>query len=389
MTVTINGSGSITEEITIDGVKVGQGGGNVTTNTAVGVSALAANTSGTHNTAVGFEALDANTTGDSNVGIGWNSLGANTTGARNTAVGRYTLQSNTTANNNTAVGQYALPLNTTGTSNTALGSDTLAANVTGNYNTAVGNNALEDNTASNNTAVGYFALANNTTASNNTAVGYQAGFSNTTGQLNAFFGTSAGYSNTTGSGNTFIGLNAGYFVTTGGKNTIIGQYTGNAGGLDIRTASNRIVLSDGDGNPRMHFLSDGEPVIPRLTSSTTGSAANVFVSSTTGELVRSTSSLKYKRDVQDATHGLAEVMQLRPVTYKGKSQVDGETVFGGLVAEEVHDAGLTEFVQYAADGTPDALAYGNMVSLCVKAIQELSAQVTALQAEVNALKGAE
>jgi hypothetical protein len=45
------------------------------------------------------------------------------------------------------------------------------------------------------------------------------------------------------------GVGAGYYVTTGYKNTIIGGYNGNQGGLDIRTASNNIVLSDGDGNP--------------------------------------------------------------------------------------------------------------------------------------------
>jgi hypothetical protein len=39
-------------------------------------------------------------------------------------------------------------------------------------------------------------------------------------------------------------------MTTGNSNTIIGAYTGYQGGLDIRTASNYIVLSDGDGNPK-------------------------------------------------------------------------------------------------------------------------------------------
>lgn len=119
-------------------------------------------------------------------------------------------------------------------------------------------------------------------------------------------------------------------------------------------------------------------------NNTTASAANVYVDSS-GFLLRSTSSIKYKTDVQDATHGLAEVMQLRPVTYKGKK--DGDKVFGGLIAEEVHEAGLTEFVQYADDETPDALAYGNMVSLLVKAIQEQQALITQLQADVAALKG--
>jgi hypothetical protein len=59
-----------------------------------------------------------------------------------------------------------------------------------------------------------------------------------------------------------------------------------------------------------------------------------------------------------------------------------------LIAEEVHEAGLSEFVQYADDGSPDALNYGNMVSLCIKAIQEQQALITQLQADVAALKGA-
>jgi hypothetical protein len=69
-------------------------------------------------------------------------------------------------------------------------------------------------------------------------------------------GQGAGISLTTGSKNTFLGggdqgtnFPAGYYVTTGSSNTILGCFSGNAGGLDIRTANNYIVLSDGDGNP--------------------------------------------------------------------------------------------------------------------------------------------
>jgi hypothetical protein len=117
---------------------------------------------------------------------------------------------------------------------------------------------------------------------------------------------------------------------------------------------------------------------------TTASAANLFTDSS-GTIYRSTSSLKYKTNVQDAVHGLSDLLKLRAVTYQGKSEADTGKTFGGLIAEEVHTAGLTEFVQYANDGTPDALAYGNMVSLCIKSIQELSAQVTTLQSQVAAL----
>jgi hypothetical protein len=57
-----------------------------------------------------------------------------------------------------------------------------------------------------------------------------------------------------GNQNTTLGYLSGNAITSGAKNTIIGAYTGNQGGLDIRTSSNNIVLSDGDGNPRAYYL---------------------------------------------------------------------------------------------------------------------------------------
>ena len=118
-------------------------------------------------------------------------------------------------------------------------------------------------------------------------------------------------------------------------------------------------------------------------NNTTGSAANAHLLSS-GVIVRSTSSRRYKNTIEDATHGLKEVLTLRPVTYKGNN--DGDTLYGGLIAEEVHDAGLTEFVEYNEDKEPDALQYSHMVSLCIKAIQELSAKNDALEARLAALE---
>ena len=121
---------------------------------------------------------------------------------------------------------------------------------------------------------------------------------------------------------------------------------------------------------------------------TSSSAANVYITPN-GLFLRSTSSKKYKTEIEDAVHGLNEVIKLRSVTYKGISPVDknSNTIFGGLIAEEVHDAGLTEFVQYAEDGTPDALHYGNMVALCIKAIQEQQELINQLTARVAQLEG--
>jgi hypothetical protein len=156
------------------------------------------------------------------------------------------------------------------------------------------------------------------------------------------------------------------------------------------SATNAVVLRNSSSANLLYLRDDGliNTGLAALSpyNNTTGDAANMVVGSD-GFLYRSTSSLKYKTDVQDATHGLAELLSLRPVTYKGKSESDGDKVFGGLIAEEVHEAGLSEFVQYDEEGNPDALAYGNMVSLCIKAIQEQQALIQDLTTRLTTLEG--
>jgi hypothetical protein len=173
------------------------------------------------------------------------------------------------------------------------------------------------------------------------------------------------------SGNLLVGT-----TSSAGRTTVNGSTADNtANCISFRdSSSTSLFVLRNDGR-----ISTGGTLSPY--NNTTGSGANMFVDAS-GIFYRSTSSLKYKNNVQNATHGLAEVMNLRPVTYKGNN--DGETIFGGLIAEEVHEAGLTEFVQYAKDGSPDALAYGNMVSLAFKAIQEQQALIQSLKARLDA-----
>jgi hypothetical protein len=111
-------------------------------------------------------------------------------------------------------------------------------------------------------------------------------------------------------------------------------------------------------------------------NNTTASAANVQIDSN-GYFARSTSSLKYKNNVRDYDKGLDIINQMRPVYYNGIN--DGNTLFAGLIAEEIHALGLTEFVQYAKDGTPDALSYPNMIALLVKGIKELKQELDTLK----------
>lgn len=181
------------------------------------------------------------------------------------------------------------------------------------------------------------------------------------------------------SGNVGIGVtpSSGYRFTSKGETATSAGYN--------------LLCQNSSGSTCLLTRDDGLITTGLLANSpfnyTTGGAANAAIFSD-GNLGRSTSSIKYKKDVVNTNHGLLDVMKLRPVTYRGKSENDGNTVFGGLIAEEVHDAGLTEFVQYADDGTPDALSYGNMVSLAFKAIQEQQAIIEELKNKVAALEAA-
>lgn len=189
------------DDSTISGLTVGHGGGGgSSTNTALGVNALAANTS-TNNlcTAVGYGALQLNTTGPSNTAVGY-MAGSKITGSNGNLV---------------AVGASAARNNTSGGAITAIGTGALYTNTTGDSNTAVG----------------YNALTSISTSSGSTGVGRQA------------------LSGTTGGGNTAIGSYAGRLITTGTNNTVIGSYLGDTAPISA-TGSNYIVLSDGAGTVR-------------------------------------------------------------------------------------------------------------------------------------------
>jgi hypothetical protein len=308
-------------------MNIGQGGSNVATNTAFGASALAANTTGLGNTSVGYQALDVSTTSDYHTAVGWNALGSNTTGARNTAFGA-----------------AALATNSTGGFNVAMGVNAGYAVTTGSYNVALG----------------YDSLSSNTTASNNTAVGYQAGYSNTTYSYNTYLGFQAGYFANGGTYNCFVGLGAGYFVTTGTKNTILGGFSGNQGGLDIRSANNHIVLSDGDGNPRFlinaaatgtnRLVFDGNQLYPSNDNGVAlGFSANrwTVVYATTGTI--NTSDENQKQDItslDDAEKRVAIAIKSLIKKYRFKDAVakkgDSARIHVGVVAQEVQAAFVAE-----------------------------------------------
>jgi hypothetical protein len=140
----------LNSDITVNGVSVGRGGGNQSSGTVLGRSAMQSNTSGLENTAVGEQALQNTSNGSGNTAIGHYALLSNVTGSYNTGIGKNSLLS-ATASYNTAIGFTALQ-NSSGNYNTAIGFESLVSN--SNYTNCSGLGVQASVTASNQVQLG-------------------------------------------------------------------------------------------------------------------------------------------------------------------------------------------------------------------------------------------
>ncbi|MDO9187031.1 MAG: tail fiber domain-containing protein [Bacteroidia bacterium] len=354
-------------------------------NTANGFGALYSNTSGGQNTAIGESALNANTTGEYNTGNGFRALYSNTSGVRNTAIGGHALYLNTTGSSNTANGMFALFSNITGSENAAMGESALTLNTDGNQNTAIGNYSLHNNSNGNqNTATGYRALHENSSGNQNAVTGTYALHNNTTGSQNTALGYLTGYSNSTGINNTYLGSNS---------NSIDGLTNASAIGANAWvTASNSLVLGSGANvgigvsAPAYKLDVNGDVNV----NGTYHQNGNVF-----------TSDQQFKTSVDSISNAVSLIKQLKPRSF----YFDTTNVYGlnfneqkqyGLIAQDVEQilpelvSNTTKTATYDTAGTLltsavtyKVLNYNAFTAITLKAIQELSRENDSLKIKTN------
>jgi hypothetical protein len=353
-------------------------------NTATGTGALSS-TTGVQNTADGFGALGANV-GGQNTATGTFALN-NNSGNENTATGANTLWQNS-GNGNTATGSQSLELNSTGSYNTATGLGALLQNQTGSYNTATGAQALNDlGSGMNNTATGQGALQQNQTGNDNTATGLGALTSLTSGKQNTATGlqallysngsynTAEGFGalyNSAGNSNIALGYEAGYYVGTGSNNIEIGNQ-----GL----ASDSGVIRIGTAGAQNSFFAAG-------IYGVNVSGVNVLVSST-GQLGVASSSRRYKEDIQDMGDATADLMRLRPVTFRYKEAFEdgSKPIQYGLIAEEVEEV-YPDLVAHSADGRIETVKYQVLDSMLLNEVQRQEKVIQALEERLARLEAA-
>ncbi len=406
-------------DATINGIRVGRGAGNNSFSIAIGVNALATwsdaniaigsnalqkNTTGYRNIALGINALQENTDQGNLLAIGLNALQSNTSGYFNVSIGSYSLSKNTSGNNNLAFGGAALENNIDGVNNTALGVFALNSNTSGSYNIAIGSDALKSNSSAQyNTAIGPQAMFANTTGANNFALGAFAFRNNIDGANNTIIGNEAGRYNTAGSNVTkldnsiLIGYDARPSAASGNTGEVVIGYQGRGNGSNTTTIGNSsttktffqygetyIGTATDNGNYNLQvaggsYLS-GE--IKYVNRPAAAGVTNIGVDAN-GIIREATSSQRFKYNISPYEKGLGDVMKLMPKWYTYNRDTKANA---GFIAEDVNDAGLSEYVVYDNENKPYSLQYGNMVALLTKAIQEQQAQIEALKKEIEQLK---
>jgi trimeric autotransporter adhesin len=352
-------------------------------NTAVGVFALTENQNGTGLTAVGANAMEGaypSASGSYNTGIGYSALYSYSTGADNTASGFEAMYSDSTGSDNSAFGFGALFSNVAALNNTAAGFGALYTNDTSGSGAAI-----------NNTAIGAQAMYLNTEGYNNTAFGYQVLYSNTTGDGNAAQGAFALDHNKTGNQNTALGNHALQF-NNGSQNTVLGFEAGYV----LTGGSNNIDIGSPGGSPtESNTIRIGTTAATAsgtaLTAQTsayiagvagvnlTGSA--VYITSA-GQLVAPGSSQRFKTDIATMPSVSSKLSQLRPVSFKYKSDASGTTQYG-LIAEEV-DKVYPELVIRDATGTIQGVHYEELAPILLSEVQQQRQELSDARAHIAA-----
>jgi hypothetical protein len=349
-------------------------------NTAVGYQAGKTISTGTSIVAIGSGAMSSGvTTANEIVAIGEGAAAALTSGGQNIAIGRAAMDEHTTGGNNISIGVNSMTATQAGgTQATSAGS---ADNIFIGRNSGGGDWA--DVASNKNLAIGNYTLdAVMNGALGNTCIGYAAGTAITTGDSN-----------------TFVGQDAGSSVTTGAENVTVGNGSGPA---DVGN-SNCIVLGSGVGGASNDF--------------SFGKASNVVTNDfdTNADWARLSDERK-KRNIENDTLGLEFINDLRTVTFQWKpaeehpeeweawhyekdedgnnvgdkiyDEMNTDSVMHGMIAQEVKAAldvaGVDTFGGWKlkdpenADGQ-QLLSSGMFVFPLIKAVQELSAKVTALE----------
>lgn len=192
----------------------------------------------------------------------------------------------------------------------------------------------------------------------------------------SYFEVQANGSASLGSNNGSITLFAGTYINVNSS-------------LSTNIISPQLFLGDGSDTALTYIGSVGYSTV-YIRHTTTGASANCVINAADGNILRSTSSLRYKQDVEDLELLPEDVLKLRPRKWRDRREVglnpDTEQHYVGFIAEELDEAGLKCFVLYDEEGRPDAISYDRISAALVTLAQDQQAKIDDLRSEMDELK---
>jgi hypothetical protein len=206
----------------------------------------------------------------------------------------------------------------------------------------------------------------------NTFVGKLSGQNNQTGYANTFLGAGTGNNNITGTLNTYVGWGAGQQSTQDG-NTYIGWSAGNTALTTTNTTCIGANAQPSAGNASSE-ITLGNPFIGTLRCAAT--------------TITAVSDGRDKKDIVELPVGLDFVKTLKPVTfvwndreYEQKRDIKDFGFIAQDLKQSQEDAGLADTLKLVYESNPEKLeaSYGKLIPILVKAIQDLTAKVEALE----------
>jgi hypothetical protein len=170
-----------------------------------------------------------------------------------------------------------------------------------------------------------------------------------------------------------------YIKQDDGTTAMVGGPDGSGTGL-WGTTTNHPIRFLTNNTERFRIDTSGLITSPRSYSATTGNSANLVVYDSGGGFYRSTSSRKYKTDIEDMQDSWADkILGLRPVWYRSTCAPDNDAwSYWGFIAEEV-DAIDPRLVHHDNDGTPEGVQYDRIVPHLVNLLKRQDARIKALE----------
>ncbi len=123
-------------------------------------------------------------------------------------------------------------------------------------------------------------------------------------------------------------------------------------------------------------------------NSLTTSYRSMYVSSTDtyDKLGYVASSRDEKKNIEPLEYTAEQVLSIEPMQYHYNEEEDTAPKHPGMIAEDLHDAGLHGFVSYDKQGKPASINYEFYVSALQIVVREQAAQIAALSARLDALE---